>query len=143
MTCEFRKVPGVAFNRDAKFDFQLEQALVDERRLAEIFAGARIERVELKTERHQWLATGNICIEFERDGKPSGIAATKADMWVHELQRDGGTLVYLMFPVEALKRLARQAIRRGWVSRKAGDGGRQSVALIPLSVLTGLALTER
>jgi hypothetical protein len=42
--------------------------------------------------------TDNIAIEYRCDGKPSGISTTEADFWVHELLRDGQTLVYLMFP---------------------------------------------
>ena len=39
----------ITFNRDRKFDLQLDQALIDERRLAEIFAHANIRRThELK-----------------------------------------------------------------------------------------------
>lgn len=122
----------VAFNRDAKFDLQLSQALIAERRLAEIFATAVIEKIELKTETWQWEQTGNICIEFRCDGEPSGIATTEADFWVHELRRDDQTLVYLMFPIERLKELARTAIRQGKWRSGAGDGGRFDVAIIPL-----------
>jgi hypothetical protein len=69
---------GIIQNRDKKFDLQLSQALIDERRLAEIFAGAKIERIELKSESSQWEQTGHIAIEYEQDGKPSGIATTEA-----------------------------------------------------------------
>jgi len=37
-----------------------------------------------------------------------------------------------MFPVEQLKRLARKAIRAGRFRHGVGDGGRYSVALVPL-----------
>lgn len=123
----------VAFNHDRKFDLQLSQALVAERRLADIFAEGRIEKIELKTETWQWEQTGNICIEFRCDGRPSGISTTEADYWVHELRRDDETLVYLMFPVPRLKELARQAIRDGRSRSGAGDGGRFEVALLRLS----------
>jgi hypothetical protein len=33
----------------------------------------------------QWEQTGNICIEYRQRDQPSGIAATKADVWVHEI----------------------------------------------------------
>lgn len=123
---------GVVQNRDRKFDLQLSQALIDERRLAAIFAGAQIEKIELKSESWQWEQTGNICIEFRCDGRPSGISATEADFWVHELKRDGETLVYLMFPIERLKELCRDAIRAGRWRAKAGDGGRFDVVILRL-----------
>ena len=121
---------GVTIHSGKKFDLQLSQALIDEQRLADIFSHSRIERVELKSESFQWERTGNICVEFESRGKPSGIAATDADYWVHELKRDGETLVYLMFPIERLKQLCRKA---GRVVHRAGDDGAQSVVILPLS----------
>ena len=122
----------VTFNRDRKFDLQLNQALIDERRLADIFGHANIRKIELKSESHQWEKTGNICIEFRQDGRPSGIAATEADLWVHELKRDGETLCYLMFPAERLKKLAREAYKKGQYRSNAGDGGRFDVVLLRL-----------
>jgi len=124
---------GVVFNRDAKFDLQLSQALINERRLADIFANARIERIELKSETWQWEQTGNICIEYRQNGEPSGIATTEADCWVHELRRDGQTLCYLMFPIQRLKELARKAYAEGRYHEGGGDGGRFCNVLIPLS----------
>ncbi len=124
----WRTTKGVKFNRDNKFDLQLSQALLCERRLAEIFANAKFETIELKSESYLWERTGNICIEYEQNGKPSGIAVTKADLWVHELLRDGKTLGYLMIPVDRLKELCKRARRH----THAGDGGRFGVYLIPL-----------
>jgi hypothetical protein len=123
-------IVGVAFNRDNKFDLQLSQALIDEQRLAEILSGGKIE---LKSESFQWEQTGNICIEYEQNGQPSGIAVTEADVWIHELKRDGETLVYLMFPIARLKELAREAFKAGRFRTGAGDGGRFSVIIIPLA----------
>jgi len=123
---------GVFHSQSEKFDFQLSEAIINERRLAEIFAAKRIEKIELKSESVQWEDTRNICIEYARDGKPSGISVTTADYWVHELKRDGQTLVYLMFPIERLKELCRDAAKRGWLRHNAGDGGRQSVILLRL-----------
>lgn len=123
----------VSFNRDAKFDLQLAQSLVHERRLGEIFTAAKIEKIELKSENWQWERTGNICIEYRQNGKPSGIAVTEADYWVHELRRQDQTLCYLMFPVPRLKELARAAYAAGRYREGGGDGGRFCNVLIPLS----------
>jgi hypothetical protein len=122
----------ISFSRDRKFDLQLDQALIDERRLAEIFEHADIHKTELKSESYQWEQTGNICIEYRQDGHPSGIAATEAGVWVHELKRDGETLCYLMFPIERLKELARDAYKAGRHRSHAGDGGRFDVVLLRL-----------
>lgn len=123
---------GVFHSTSEKFDFQLSQAKINERGLAEIFAYRTIEKIELKSESVQWEETRNICIEYARDGKPTGIATTTADYWVHELKRDGKTLVYLMFPIDRLKELCRDAKARGWFRHNAGDNGRQSVILLRL-----------
>jgi hypothetical protein len=128
----------ITFNRDNKFDLQLSQSLIDERRLADIFEHMDIHKIELKSESWQWEQTRNICIEYARrsfggPSIPSGIAVTEAGCWVHELKRDGQTLVYLMFPIERLKELARQAHRAGRYREFGGDGGMFSNVLIPLS----------
>ena len=121
----------IKFNRDKKFDIQLSQALIDERRLAEVFGTAKIAKIELKTESWQWEQTGNICIEYRSRGAPSGIALG-GDIWVHELKRDGRTLCWLMFPHERMLELARAAYREGRYREKAGDDGAQCVVLIRL-----------
>jgi hypothetical protein len=77
--------------------------------------------------------TGTICIEYRQDGRSSGIDATEADYWVHELKRDGSTLCYLMFPIERLRKLARDAYADGRYREGGGDGGRFCNILIPLS----------
>lgn len=123
--------PFASMDRWAKFDIQLAAAVVRERRLAEIFHTSQIERIELKSESWQWEQTGNIAVEYRRKGQPSGISITQADFWVHELLRDGETLVYLMFPIERLKQMARAAIRAGR-HRRGGDGNEFDVALISL-----------
>lgn len=124
----------VTYNSDHKFDIQLSQGLINERRLGRIF-GDRSVKIELKTETWQWEQTENLAIEYKCDGRPSGIATTEADYWVHELRRVDETLVYLMFPIDRLKELARAAYRAGRRRDGAGDGGRFSVVLIPLSEL--------
>jgi hypothetical protein len=122
----------IKFERGKKFDIQLDDALVNERRLADIFANAHIEKIELKSESWQWEQTGNICIEYRSRGQPSGIAATEATCWVHQLKRDGKTLCWLMFTHERLLELARQAYREGRFREKAGDDGAQCVVLLRL-----------
>lgn len=125
--------PKISFNRDNKFDLQLSDALIAERRLADIFENLDLHKIELKTETWQWEQTQNICIEYRQNGEPSGIAVTGAGCWVHELRRDGQTLCYLMFPIERLKELARRAYAEGRYRKGGGDGGRFCNILIPLS----------
>jgi hypothetical protein len=126
---------GAAIKLDADEDVTLGlgDAHVNERKLAEIFSAAKIEKIELKSETWQWEQTRNICIEYRQDNKRSGIAVTEADVWVHELRRGDQTLCWLMFPIERLKELTRQAYAAGHYHEGGGDGGRFSNILIPLS----------
>jgi len=132
----------VTFNSDKKFDIQLDKALLDERGLAWMFENATFDgvRIEAKDETWQWRQTGNICVEYHNRGKPSGIAATRADYWVHSLHADNGqVLVRLMFPVPVLRALARKAVDAG-KAKVGGDGNHSSMVLIPVSdILTGKA----
>jgi hypothetical protein len=108
-------------NRDNKFDIQLSAAKIREQRLGELLAGGKIE---LKAETWQWRRTGNICLEFRQNGRPSGIAVSEADVWIHRLNDDGGRpLVSLMFPLERVKALARWAYRRDGKRLGGGDRG--------------------
>src|SRR6476646_1104847 len=109
----------ITFNRDEKFDLQLSQAMQDELRLAGVISNSTFDRLELKSEEWQWEQTGNIAIEFSRRDQPSGIAVTEADVWVHELKRDGETLMYIWVPMHHLKEICRVAYKaRRW--RKGG-----------------------
>jgi hypothetical protein len=113
----------VIYNSDSKFDLQLKKSLIEERKLADIFTDAKIEKIEVKAETWQWRRTGNIAIEYSSSGRKSGIAVTEADMWVHQINDDDGTpLVYLMFPTGVLIEICRSQYRSG-KRVMGGDGG--------------------
>lgn len=131
----------IKYNRDKKFDIQLSQGFVNERRLGAVFEHAKIEKVnlsqehykiELKSESWMWETTGNLCIEFRFNGQKSGLAATEADFWVHELKRKDQTLVYIMIPVPHLIKLCHKYYGEGRYRHNAGDDGLASVILIPI-----------
>lgn len=132
----------ITFNPDKKFDMQLSKALLDERGLAWMFENATFDgvRIEAKDETWQWQQSGNICVEYENRGSPSGIAGTEADYWVHSLHADNGqVLVRLLFPVEVLRSLGRKAHKEGR-HRVGGDGGFSKMVLIPVrDIITGKA----
>ena len=52
-----------------------------------------------------WMKTGNICIEYQSYGKPSGIATTEADYWFHNLCIGDDIFCTLIFDVPKLKKL--------------------------------------
>jgi hypothetical protein len=99
-----------------KFDIQLGSSRNDEDRLADVLQN---KTIELKTERFQWEQTGNIFIEYESRGKPSGLAVTEADFWCHELARGDETLGYIIIPTDRLKQICRQHYR---LNKKDGAG---------------------
>lgn len=85
-----------------KFDLDLAYGKVREQRVADMLQESRIE---VKSERDMWARTGNIAIEFESYGKPSGIAATESDFWFHNLCIGDATFATLVFDVPSLRRI--------------------------------------
>jgi len=85
-----------------KFDLDLAYGKVREQRIADMLTD---KKVEVKSERDMWIRTGNIAIEYESYGKPSGIAATEADYWFHNLCIGDDTFATLVFDVPSLKRI--------------------------------------
>jgi signal recognition particle subunit SEC65 len=98
--------PSVADRK--KFDLDLAYGKVREQQVADMLQEGRIE---VKSERgdfsnpRSWVRTGNIAIEFESYGKPSGIAATESDFWFHKLCIDDETFATLVFDVPSLRRI--------------------------------------
>lgn len=84
-----------------KFDIDLEFGQQWEQHIDDLFKGAKT--CEVKTERDKWATTGNICIELESWGKPSGINATESDIWVQNLVKDGRLLASIMLPTDVLR----------------------------------------
>ena len=85
-----------------KFDLDLAYGKVRDQRVADMLTD---KKVEVKSERDMWVRTGNIAIEYESYGKPSGIAATEADYWFHNLCIGDDTFATLVFDVPSLKRI--------------------------------------
>jgi len=67
----------MTLNTDVKkksdFDFDLKFGRKRENRLHKLLGMRAEDKVEVKTERDWWQKTGNIAIEIECNGKPSGI----------------------------------------------------------------------
>lgn len=91
-----------------KFDIDLAYGKVREQRVADMLQNGKIE---VKTERgnfnnpKSWVHTGNIAIEFESYGKPSGINATESDYWFHNLDIGDETFATVVFNTQSLKRI--------------------------------------
>ena len=85
-----------------KFDLDLKYGQIREDKIADMFNN---KKIEVKSERGMWMKTGNICIEYESYGKPSGINATEADYWFHNLCIGDDVFCTLVFNVDNLKKL--------------------------------------
>ena len=89
-----------------KFDVDLEFGQQWEEHIDDVFSGAT--KCEVKTERDKWASTGNICIEIESYGKPSGLTSTEAEVWVHNLVKDNELCCSLMFNTDKLREVMKE-----------------------------------
>ena len=85
-----------------KFDIDLEYGKVREQLVADMLQD---KKIEVKSERDIWQKTGNIAIEYESYGKPSGINATESDYWFHNLCIGGDVFATVVFKTKNLKRI--------------------------------------
>lgn len=85
-----------------KFDIDLEYGQVREKMVADMLQD---KKIEVKSERDVWQKTGNIAIEYQSYGKPSGIDATESDYWFHNLCIGDETFCTLVFETKSLKRI--------------------------------------
>tara|TARA_R100001163_G_scaffold26015_1_gene21207 strand:+ start:2078 stop:2494 length:417 start_codon:yes stop_codon:yes gene_type:complete len=113
-----------------KFDLDLAYGKVREQRVADMLTD---KKVEVKSERDMWVRTGNIAIEYESYGKPSGIAATEADYWFHNLCIGDETFATLVFDVPSLKRIIENLDYKKSVS--GGDNNASRMYLLNLQKL--------
>ena len=113
-----------------KFDLDLSYGKVREQRVADMLTD---KKIEVKSERDMWAKTGNIAIEYESYGKPSGINATEADYWFHNLCIGKDTFATLVFDVPSLKRIIENLDYKKSVS--GGDNNASRMYLLNLQKL--------
>tara|TARA_R110000822_G_scaffold20594_3_gene65865 strand:+ start:3904 stop:4281 length:378 start_codon:yes stop_codon:yes gene_type:complete len=112
-----------------KFDIDLKYGQEREQRIEKILKEGKLE---VKTERKWWFKTGNIALEVECYGKPSGVMATKADYWVQILADGDKDYCRLIFDTKTIKRLVKKYIKN---IKSGGDGKQSRFVLVPLSEL--------
>ena len=113
-----------------KFDIDLEYGKVRERHVADMLQD---KKIEVKSERGMWQNTGNIAIEYESYGKPSGINATESDYWFHNLCVGDDTFCTLVFKVDSLKKIIENLDYKRTVS--GGDHNASKMYLLNLQKL--------
>ena len=119
-----------------KFDVDLEFGKQWEEHIDEMFSGAKT--CEIKTERDTWAKTGNICIEVQSYGKPSGLASTEAELWVQNLVKDGELVCSLVFNTDKLKEIVKSMDTR---TVMGGDNLASKLHLVSLKKLISEFLT--
>ena len=113
-----------------KFDIDLEYGKVREQQVADMLQD---KKIEVKSERDVWQKTGNIAIEYESYGKPSGINATESDYWFHNLCIGDETFATLVFDTASLKRIISNQDKKRGVS--GGDNNASRMYLLNLQKL--------
>jgi hypothetical protein len=116
-------------NNDKRFDLDLQYGQVFEQKVADMLQDSKIE---VKTERDKWSKTGNIVVEFESRGRPSGIATTEADYWFHNLAIGDNIVMTLVFPVYKLRSYIAKHMPR---MVRGGDDNTSRMYLINLTDL--------
>ena len=113
-----------------KFDLDLQYGQVREQQVADMLQD---KKIEVKSERDVWQKTGNIAIEYECYGKPSGINATESDYWFHNLCIGDETFATLVFDTASLKRIISNLDKKRSVS--GGDNNASRMYLLNLQKL--------
>jgi len=113
-----------------KFDIDLEYGEVREQMVADMLQN---KKIEVKSERDVWQKTGNIAIEYECWGKPSGINATESDYWFHNLCIGEDTFATIVFDTNSLKRIINNLDKKKSVS--GGDSNAARMYLLNLQKL--------
>jgi hypothetical protein len=113
-----------------KFDLDLKYGTVREDKVAEMLQD---KKIEVKSERSMWMKTGNIAIEYESWGKPSGIRATESDYWFHNLCVGDNEYCTLVFKTEVLRTIVDKLDKFKTVS--GGDNNASKMFLINLQKL--------
>ena len=113
-----------------KFDIDLEYGEVREQMVADMLQN---KKIEVKSERDVWQRTGNIAIEYECYGKPSGINATESDYWFHNLCLGDDTFATIVFDTKNLRKIIDNLDYKKSVS--GGDNNAAKMYLLNLQKL--------
>ena len=112
-------------HKEKNFDIDLRYGNDGEGIVLSLLNGGK--KVEVKTDRmaHK---TGNIAVEYQYKGYPSGISKTEADYWAFVLNENK---IVLLIQTEELKRIGREYFKKGKVVN-GGDDNNSKMILIPL-----------
>lgn len=119
-------------NREKRWDVDLPFGEVGEKMVEALLRATKV-RVEVKRD-EMVSETGNVAIEFECNGKPSGIAATESDWYGIQLAGEQyNDEVIIFIKTDRLKKKARKYF--GTNVKQGGDGGRAKMVCLPVIAL--------
>jgi len=97
--------------------------------LNEMFSNGKL--IEVKNDRiiHK---TGNIFIEYESRGKPSGLSTTTANYWIYRMNELD---IAFIIPTDKLKMICREYLKEKKYIRNGGDNNTSLGLLIPFTTL--------
>ena len=129
-----------------KFDIDFAIGREGEENVLNLLEGIRLGTVEVKTDVRA-ADTGNLYLEYECLGKPSGIQTSKADAWAFVLGNGGFVNIV---PTDVLRYLYTQLVGHKKYCREMARGARPTRGvLIPLKhmhemcILAKMALEEK
>ena len=111
------------YNSDVRYDLKVGQ--VAEQALAAIFEG---KKVEVKRDRKARL-TGNVFVEYESRGKPSGISTSEADYWCFVVEE-----TFILLTADRLKEIV-DPLKGSDKERRGGDNNTSVGVLIRITDL--------
>ena len=123
------RISMVTFNKNFTHDLQFGE--LSEKKVAEILQN---EKIEVKTERDIWATTGNLFVEIESRGKPSGLATTQAVYWMPVYYYHDRFCFFQMFEVDVFKKIVKRMFKDK-ISRKVwgGDDNTSRGILVPIN----------
>ena len=131
---KLKEYQNIKYNKNNKFDVDLEFGEKFEKSIAKILT---LGKVEVKTERDKWKKTGNIAIELSSRGKLSGLNTTQADWWCQVLTLKGDIVGVYMWPIKLFKKIVKHSVKMGRGRMvMGGDNDTSELALIPIEDLT-------
>lgn len=111
-------------NSDFRYDLKVGQ--IKEGELASIIQDKKIE-VKTDLQAHE---TGNVYVEYESRGKPSGIAISQSDYYCFVISKDA----FIFISSEELKKRCRRFLNTER-DRKGGDSNTSKGILLPVTQL--------
>ena len=115
---------------DKRFDVNLLEGKLSENKWAEL-----LETIEFKKDYKAW-KTGNIAVEYQNRGEPSGITATEAKYVAYILvdeKQEENAVIFLK--TEIIKAMCRQYLGNPKRDIKGGDNNDSSLILLPIAEL--------